>query len=160
MLRILNGLHHIIAKFAACAARITACDGQLLLLQHADVKRALEQVRLFLAADVGEEHHGRAQHRAGIRILAAALADHAGGGAMNRLKHGVALADICAACRANTTLEFGSLIRDDIAVEVRQDEHAEVAAALFINELCRKDVDIPFVCGDLRVFFADLFWRC
>ena len=152
----MDGLHHIVAEFAAGAARIAARDGQLLLLQHADIERALKQVGLFLTADVGEKHDGCAQHGAGVCILAASLTDHAGCGAVDGLEHCIAFADICAARRADAALEFCGLVRDDIAIQVRQDEDAEIAAALLIDELCREDIDIPFVRGDFRVFLADL----
>ena len=64
---------------------------------------------------------------------------------------------MCIRDSANAALELCGFVRDDIAIQIRQDEYAEVAAALLIDELCREDVDIPFVRGDLWVFFANLF---
>ena len=56
---------------------------------------------------------------------------------MNGLKHRVALADVCAAGSADAALELRRLIGDYIAVEIRENEYLEVAAALLVDELRR-----------------------
>ena len=76
---------------------------------------------------------------------------------MDSLEHRVTLADVCAAGCADAALELGSLVGDDVAVEVREDEDFEVAAALLVDELRRGDVDVPLVGHDVGIFLADLF---
>ena len=74
---------------------------------------------------------------------------------MDSLKHGVALAYIGASGSADASLELGGLIGDYIAVEIRKNEHLEVAAAFLVNELCGGDVNIPLVSRDFGVILAD-----
>lgn len=75
---------------------------------------------------------------------------------MDSLEHRVTLADVCAAGCADAALELGSLVGDYIAVEVRENEDFEVAAALFVDELRRGDVNVPLVGHDVGIFLADL----
>lgn len=55
---------------------------------------------------------------------------------MDSLEHRVTLADVCAAGCADAALELSCLVGDDVAVEVRENEDFEVAAALLVDELC------------------------
>ena len=149
-------LHDIVAEFAAGATVLAACDFELLVLVHADVERSLEQIGFFLLADVGEEHHARSEHRAGIGVLCSALANHSRSRAVDSLEHRVTLADVCAAGCADAALELSSLVGDYVAVEIRENEYLEVAAALLVDELRRGDVNVPLVGHDVGIFLADL----
>jgi len=71
------------------------------------------------------------------------------------LEHGVLLADVGATGRADAALELGGLVGQDVAVEIREDEDLEVAAALLVDELGRHDVDVPVVGVDARVLLGD-----
>ena len=51
--------------------------------------------------------------------------------AVNGLKHGVALADVGAAGGADAALELGRLVGDDVAVQVGQNKHLEIACGAF-----------------------------
>ena len=73
-----------------------------------------------------------------------------------RDRHGVVVAQVCAAGSADAALELRRLVGDDIAVEVGEDEHLKVSPTLFIDELGGGDVDIPVVSDDIRILFADL----
>ena len=74
---------------------------------------------------------------------------------MDRLEHRVARADIRAAGGADSALELRRFVGDDVAVEVRQHEDGEVAAALFVEQLRGGDVDIPLVRYDFGIFRGD-----
>ena len=75
---------------------------------------------------------------------------------MDSLKHGVFLADVCAARRADAALELGGLVGDYVAVKVGQDEYLEVLAPLGVDEFCGGDVDIPLISRYLGIFLAYL----
>ena len=119
----------------AGAAGVTAGDGQLFLCEHAAVQRGFQPVGLSLIPDVGEQHHRCAEHGAGVGVLSAPFAHHAGSRAVNGLKHRVPLAEVAAAGRAYAALKFGRFVGDDVAVKVGQHKHLEVGAALFVDEL-------------------------
>ena len=125
-------------------------------MEHTEVKRIFKTLSVLLISDMREQHYRRTEHGAGICVLAASLRYHAGSGAVNSLEHRILAADICGACGADTALKFRSLVGDDIAVEVRQNEHAEIAAALLVDELCRCDVDVPLIGGYLGIILGYL----
>lgn len=123
-------LHDIVAELAAGAAVLAACDFEL-LSSYIQMSSALSRrSALLLLADMGEQHDTRSEHRAGVCVLRSALANHSRSRAVNGLKHRVALADVCAAGSADAALEFRRLVGDYIAVEIRENEYLEVAAAL------------------------------
>ena len=64
--------------------------------------------------------------------------------------------EIMAARGADTALELSRLVGDDIAVEVRQNKHLELCAALFVNQLCGHDVNVPVVKLDTRIVLCNL----
>ena len=70
---------------------------------------------------------------------------------MDGLEHGVAVADVGAARRADAALQLRGLIGDDVAVEVRQQQHLKAAAHALVDEVRRHDVDIVVIDGDLRI---------
>ena len=74
---------------------------------------------------------------------------------MNRLKHSVAVTDICRTCGSDAALEFCGFIGNYIAVEVGEYENLEGCSAFGINKLCGCDVDKPVVGFDFRVVFGD-----
>ena len=75
---------------------------------------------------------------------------------MDGLKHGVAVADVGAARRADAALQLRGLVGDDIAVEVRQQQHLKAAAHALVDEVRRHDVDVIIIDGDLRIVGGDL----
>lgn len=128
-------LHDIVAKFLAGAAGVAAGYLHFGVGAGADIQCGGQLVGFLLIADVGKQQYGGAQHAAGVGVNIAAFGHHAGGRTMDGLKHGVALANVGAAGSANTALEFGSFVGDDVAVQVGQHKHLEVAAALFVDQL-------------------------
>ena len=74
---------------------------------------------------------------------------------MNGLEHGIALADVSAACGADAALEFGCFGGYDVAVEIGENKYLKVGTALFVYELCGGYVDIPIVGCDFGIFLAD-----
>ena len=105
--------HPVAVAGAGRAVRLAGDDGR------AGIERRLEPVRRGRAADVPQEHDLRAQDALGVGIVAHAALDHARGRAVDGLEHGVAVADVGAARRADTALQLRGLIGDDVAVEVR-----------------------------------------
>ena len=67
-----------------------------------------------------------------------------------RLEHGIAVADVGAARRAHAALNLGSLVGDDIAVEVGQQHHLKLLPQRLVHEVRRHDVDVVIVDGDAR----------
>ena len=70
---------------------------------------------------------------------------------MDGLEHGVAVADIGAARRADAALKLRGLVGDDVAVEVRQQQHLKAAAHALVDEVRRHDVDVIVIDGGLRI---------
>ena len=66
------------------------------------------------------------------------------------------LAQVCAAGGADTPLEFGGFVCQDVPVEIRQDEYLELGPSLFIDQFCRHDIDIPVVHFDFRIILCNL----
>ena len=118
---------------------------------RAGVERRLKPVGRSRAADVPQQHDLRTQDALGVCVLAHAALDHARGRAVDGLEHGVAVADVGAARRADAALKLRGLIGDDVAVEVRQQQHLKAAAHALVDEVRRHDVDIVVIDGDLRI---------
>ena len=73
---------------------------------------------------------------------------------MDSLEHSVLLADVCAAGSTYAALELCSFVGDDIAVKVRENEYLEVLAALRVDELSCRDVNIPLISRNLGIILA------
>ena len=73
---------------------------------------------------------------------------------MRRLEDGRVLADVRARRDAEPADEAGSEVADDVAVEVRQDEHVELLGPL--DELHRERVDEHLARLDVRVLGRDV----
>ena len=102
-------------------------------------------------------HHGDGlDHAAGIGVLGPSLGDHPGGGAVDGLEHGVPLPDVGGTGGSDASLDLGGLVRDDVPVQVGQDEDLEVSPAGGVDELGGGDVNEPHVVLDLGVLLADL----
>ena len=72
---------------------------------------------------------------------------------MDCFEHGVSAADVGATCRANAALHLGRFVRDDVAVEVRQNEDVEVFVDQFVDQVGAHDVNVSVVGLDLRILF-------
>ena len=92
--QIFNRLHNIIAELTAGTAGVAAGYTELFLFKHTNVESAGKKIGLVLLADVGKQHYCGSEHRAGIGIFIAAFLHHTGCGAVDGLKHGVALAQV------------------------------------------------------------------
>ena len=103
-----------------------------------------------------QEHDLRAQDALGIGVIAHAALDHARGRAMDGLEHGVAVADVGAARRADAALQLRGLVGDDVAVEVRQQQHLKLPAHPLVDEVRRHDINIVIIDGDLGIVGGDL----
>ena len=75
---------------------------------------------------------------------------------MDGLDHGVAVPDVGAARRADTALQLCSLVGDDVAVEVRQQQHLKLPAHPLVDEVRRHDINIVIINGDLRIVGSHL----
>ena len=125
------------------------------LCNRANIKCLIERIRLFLIANMGEQHCRRADHAARIGIFCPAFRHHARGGTVDCLKHCIALADIGTSCRADTALEFCCFIRNYIAVKVWQNHNLEVAPPRFVYQFRCHYIDIPVVRHNPRIFLRD-----
>ena len=128
-LQLRNRFQYIIREFLRGRTSITPIDHYLFLFKHADIERTVELIRQFDLTDVLEQHHGGAQHGGRVRVLSAPLLHHARRGTVDGLEHRVALADIGRTRGAYAALNLGRLVGDDIAVQVGQHDHLEIAAA-------------------------------
>ena len=103
------------------------------------------------------QKHCRCLQNAGrIGILSQSFLDHSGGGTVDSFKHGILVANIGTACGTHTTLDLGSFIGDDIAVQIGQHEHLELVADLLIHKVRGHNINVPFVGGNLRILCRDL----
>ena len=75
---------------------------------------------------------------------------------MDGLEHGVAVTDIGRAGGAHTTLNLGGLVGDDVAVQVGQYEHLELAAASLVDQVGGHNVDVPVLGGDAGILGGHL----
>ena len=108
-------------------------------------------IRLVRHGDVPQQQLRRFQDTGGICIVALAVGNEAGGRAVDGFKHGIPATGVGAARRADTALNLGSLIGNDIAVQVWQYEHLKFAADLRVHQIGGHDINIPILGGDLRV---------
>ena len=75
---------------------------------------------------------------------------------MDRLEHGIAVAHVGAARRTHAALNLGSLVGDDIAVEVGQQHHLKLLPQRLLQQIRRHDVDVVIVHGDAGIVGGDL----
>ena len=75
---------------------------------------------------------------------------------MDGLKHGVAVADVGAARRADAALQLRGLVGDDVAVEVRQQQHLKLSAHPLVDEVGRHNINIVVIDGDLGIIGGHL----
>lgn len=77
------------------------------------VQRVLQLLRCLGPADVAQEHGRGLQNAGWVRVGCQALLNEPGRGTVDGLKHGVAVAQIGAACGTHTALNLGGFVRDD-----------------------------------------------
>ena len=100
---------------------------------------------------MGKEHRRRRHDRAGVGVIAQPFLNEAGGGAVDGLKHGEAVADVGAAGGTDTALKLSRLIGDDIAVEIGQHKDLELRTDIGVHQIGGHDVDVPVVGGDIGI---------
>ncbi len=76
---------------------------------------------------------------------------------MYGLEHGVSLSEVGAPGCPHSALNLRCLVGYYIAVEVREDEHAEAAPPCGVYELCGHYIDEPVIPSDAGVLLGDLF---
>ena len=73
---------------------------------------------------------------------------------MNGLKHGILLADVCTAGSTYAALKFCGFVGDNVAVKVGENKYLEILAALRVDELSCRDVNIPLIGRNLGIILA------
>ena len=126
--QILQQRHHSVGVLCGSGRSTVALDLNFAL------RHGLFQTRGGIgAADVAEQHGGSLDDAGRVGVIPHTPLDHPGGGAVDRLEHGIAVAHVGAARRTHAALNLGSLVGDDIAVQVRQYNDLIVAAALGVG---------------------------
>ena len=74
---------------------------------------------------------------------------------MDGFEHGVLVADIGRACGTHTALDLGSLIGDDIAVEVRKQHYLELLSQRLLDEVGGHDVNVVILHLDTGIIFSN-----
>ena len=113
--------------------------------------RVLDQLRDARLADVDEHHHRAAQQTR--RVRHAAPGD-VRGRAVNRFEHREVAPDVRRPGEPDRARRLGGDVGEDVAVEVRGDDHVERLGACRHER--RADVDDPVVGLDLGVLGGDL----
>ena len=98
-----------------------------------------------------DEHLDSAEEQAGG--VGEVLAGAARSRTVDGFEHGASIADIGAAGESDRSCDLGSDVREDIAVEVRHDDHVE--GFWGIGEFCGTDIDNPMFVFDVFVFGGD-----
>ena len=90
----LEGIQQVGGELLAGSAVLVGGDDELLFGVAADVQRLLELCGAVAVADVCHQLAGGTDQGAGVRILATAMMDEEGSGAVNGLEQGVLIADV------------------------------------------------------------------